>query len=132
MSAETVSRCPGCGVVFSARDIEGMSRCPVCSLPFAARPSRPARPSAAGPLRGVHTAQAFVDPSTGHVVRFERAWLWALLFGPLYFAWRGAWFHAFMGIFAVVLTAGLAWLVYPFFAARLLRRHYLRQGFDPV
>ncbi|HCR13018.1 hypothetical protein [Solidesulfovibrio sp.] len=129
MTAETVFRCPACGVVFNAADLEGKVHCPVCDLPFGANHSHE---HARGPLRGIFTAQAFVDPASGRVVRFEYAWLWTLLFGPLYFAWRGAWLHAAICLAAAVATVGLSWLVYPFLAARLLRRHYLCRGFDPV
>ena len=129
MTAETVFCCPACGVAFNAADLEGKAFCPVCGLPFGANHSHE---HARGPLRGIFTARAFVDPATGRVIRFGYAWLWTLLFGPLYFAWRGAWFHAAICLAAAVATLGLSWLVYPFLAARLLRRHYLCRGYDPV
>ncbi|WP_428569018.1 MAG: hypothetical protein ACP59X_10410 [Solidesulfovibrio sp. DCME] len=129
MPAEDIQRCPGCGIEFKASDIVGRQACPVCDRPFVAA-FNPVR--ANGPLQGIFTASAFQEPETGRLVRINLAWLWTLLFGCFYFAAKGARGLAWASFFATVFTAGLAWFIYPFFAARLLRRHYLLAGWLPV
>jgi len=59
-------------------------------------------------------------------------WLWTLIFGGFYFAYRKAWLHS-LGWFVVVpLTLFVAWLVYPFFADRLLTATYKSRGWERV
>jgi hypothetical protein len=48
--------------------------------------------------------------------------LWCLLFGPFYFAAKGAWIHAVIALLAALVTMGLSWLVYPFFAKGIVNR----------
>lgn len=36
--------------------------------------------------------------------------------------------HAVAALLAALVTGGLFWIVYPFFAARIMRTHYLRKG----
>lgn len=130
MQAETTIHCPYCGVDFNEQDFVAFTRCPVCSHPL--EHGRSVNSSYRGPIKGFFTAQDFVDPVTGRTERIAWAWLWTLLFGPAYFAYKGAWFHAVASFVALLLTLGLSWLVYPFLAARLLRKHYLHQGWDPL
>ncbi|MEA4856187.1 MAG: hypothetical protein AAGU21_18000 [Solidesulfovibrio sp.] len=129
MQAERTTRCPGCGIEFNVSDIAGLPACPVCERPFVAA-FAPIR--ANGLVQGLFTANAFLQPETGRLERIDHAWLWTLLFGCFYFATKGARGQAWVSFFATLFTAGLAWLVYPFFAARLLRRHYVRAGWEPV
>lgn len=133
MPADAVIRCPHCGVEFKEQDVAGLRLCPVCEtpLPHAGAQSVPA-PARRGPIRGLFTAVTFVDPQTSRTERIALAWLWTLLFGPVYFAYKGAWFHAVASLVAAVVTLGLSWIIYPLFAAHLLRNHYLRQGLDPL
>lgn len=130
MQAEIIVHCPYCGVDFNEQDLVEYTRCPVCGNPL--EHGRHVVSSSRGPIKGFFTAQDFVDPLTGRRTRIAHAWLWALLFGPAYFAVKGAWFHAVASCVAAVLTLGLSWLIYPFLAARLLRKHYLRLGWDPL
>lgn len=51
-----------------------------------------------------------------------------LLFGPLYLAAKGVWGHAALMVVIVIMTGGLAWLVYPFIGRRLIMDHYRKQG----
>jgi len=52
--------------------------------------------------------------------------------GCLYFAAKGVWTHAVAGLFLALLTGGISRLVYPFFATRIMRTHYLRKGWRPA
>jgi hypothetical protein len=56
------------------------------------------------------------------------SWLWCLLFGPLFFLMKGCYRHAILSIIAVPLTGGLSLLIYPWFAAGIVNRTYLRDG----
>ena len=61
----------------------------------------------------------FENPSNGYRESVSGlTWLWALLFGVFYFAYKGIWRHVFIGLIIGVLTAGFAWLIYPFFCER--------------
>ena len=70
----------------------------------------------------------FQRPGNGHIETIKNAWLWTLLFGVFYFAFRGIWTHAVVGFGLALLTGGFSWLLYPFFAERIVRAHYLHQG----
>lgn len=59
------------------------------------------------------------------------SWLWVILFGPLYWIVRGVWTHALASFILAVCTAGLSWLVYPFFTYSILRHHYNKMGWVP-
>lgn len=74
----------------------------------------------------------FKNPANNYVEELTAPWLWTLLFGPLYFASRGVWSHALISLVLALLTAGVSWLIYPFFASVLVQRHYLRSGWVPV
>lgn len=49
--------------------------------------------------------------------------LWCLLFGVFYFAYKGVWGHFWLGLFLGAVTFGISWLIYPFFAKGILRNH---------
>ena len=59
-------------------------------------------------------------------------WLWALLFGGIYFAVKGIWTHAIVGIVLAVPTFGLSWVIYAFFAKNIVRASYLKKGWVEV
>ncbi|MBF0418219.1 MAG: hypothetical protein HQL86_08225 [Magnetococcales bacterium] len=59
-------------------------------------------------------------------------WLWVFLFGMFYFVVKGVWRHVFISLVLTMVTFGLAWLVYPFFAKGIMRKHYLRMGWVEV
>jgi len=78
-------------------------------------------------------SEKFRNPQNDHIEDISSlAWLWTLLFGALYLAVKGVWSHFVVGIFLAILTMGLSWLIYPFFAKRILRHHYLKQGYQIV
>lgn len=74
----------------------------------------------------------FENPSNGYRESIEGAWLWTLLFGCFYFAYRKVWSHALISAVLAVMTLGISWLVYPFFARNILTKYYLREGWHPV
>lgn len=74
------------------------------------------------------TAICFRNPANNHVEKFDRPWLWTLLFGAFYFLSKGIWTHFLLYLLLVPLTFGLAWFVYPFFAASIVESHCLRKG----
>jgi hypothetical protein len=74
----------------------------------------------------------FENPANGHRETANFAFLWCLLFGCFYFAVKGAWGHAAVAFVLACLTFSLSWLIYPFFAKRIVRTTYLRKGWRPV
>lgn len=77
-------------------------------------------------------ANIYKHPTSGRVEHVgEHPWLWVLLFGFFYFAYKGAWAHAVLGIFLAAITFGFSWLLYPFFARSIMKAHYERAGWVP-
>jgi hypothetical protein len=74
----------------------------------------------------------FTNPLNEHVVTVRAPWLWTLLFGPLYMAFHEAWGQALVSFVVACVTVGLSWVIYPFFARRIVRNAYLRKGWRPV
>jgi len=75
----------------------------------------------------------FKNPSNGYIEEVSRdAWLWVLLFGCVYFAIKGVWTHAIAGFLLAICTCGTSWLIYPLFAADIMKRHYLRKGWVQI
>jgi len=74
----------------------------------------------------------FKNPLNDYTVSVEYPWLWCLLFGFLYFAKHGAWAHALISFVLACLTMGGSWLLYPFFAAGIVRDAYLRRGWKEI
>jgi len=75
----------------------------------------------------------FKNPSNNYTEEISSfAWLWVLIFGGFYFLFKGAIRHFFLYLFFSLLTVGLAWLIYPFFARDIIRNHYRRQGWIEV
>jgi hypothetical protein len=73
-------------------------------------------------------SDSFRNPTNNYVENISLAWLWCLLFGSFYFAFKGVWMHAILSGFLAIVTSGLSWLLYPIFARRILTKHYLRGG----
>lgn len=75
----------------------------------------------------------FENPTNGYRENVSSlTWLWALIFGAFFFAYKGIWRHFVIGIIAGILTAGISWFIYPFFAKRIVTNNYLRQGWRSV
>lgn len=117
---DIIARCPGCRVEFRAADLAGKDACPVCGSNL--RPGQGPSPANSA------TATVFRNPANGHTEDIGGCWAWVLLLGCIYFAAKGVWTHAVAALLAAIVTGGLSWLVYPFFAARIMRTHYLRKG----
>ena len=60
----------------------------------------------------------------------ELSWLWSLIFGAFFFAFKGAWKHFIIGIIAAIVTVGISWLIYPFFARQIIINSYLERGWS--
>ena len=54
---------------------------------------------------------------------------WCLLFGPLYFLVKGSLKHFLLSILLAIITLGICWLIYPFFAPGIIRNMYLEKGY---
>jgi hypothetical protein len=76
----------------------------------------------------------FKNPSNGYVEQATGKFsvLWAIVFGPLYFARKRMWFHTMMSAAVTLATVGLGLLVYGFFAPDLVKKDYLRRGWIEV
>ena len=74
----------------------------------------------------------FKNPQNDYIEKSSVPWLWTLLFGGFYYAVKGIWTHFVVGLLLGLFTAGLSWLVYPFFANGIVRRFYLKKGWTEV
>ena len=75
-------------------------------------------------------ALKFYNPANNAEEEISKAWVWCLLFGPFYFAYKGVWPHAILSLFIAVVTGGISWLVYPFFTQRVMEKYYLHNGWQ--
>ena len=54
----------------------------------------------------------FQNPTNGHIEEFgEATWLWVLVGGPFYLAYKQIWLHAVIAAVLSLFTAGLSWLL---------------------
>lgn len=74
----------------------------------------------------------FQHPETGTIETNSAPWLWSLLFGAFYYAYKGTWGHAGLYMLAALCSGMLSHLVYPFFAARIIRSAYLNAGWIEI
>lgn len=75
----------------------------------------------------------FRNLATGQVVTIsDHANAIVLLIGPIFFLYNKIWFHAFVSAILVLITGGLAWIVYPFIVKRLIRGYYDKRGWIEV
>lgn len=137
--------CPDCGRQVSDRALA----CPQCGRP-ASRAPAPATPRRAGPpknsavaaqvhregvgspRRVVQSTLVFQHPTNNYVEESTSPGLWAFLFGFLYFASKGIWSHAVVGLIFAIPTFGLSWLIYAMFAREIVRKHYLSKGWTDM
>ena len=108
--------------------------CPHCGAPVVRERTRGAafvvneRSTQADPA----TALIFRHPKTKQIVNITQVPSWVLLFGFFYFAVKGIWTHAVASALLAIVTAGISWLVYPFFAKQIVRNHLLITGWEAV
>ena len=76
----------------------------------------------------------FRNSTNGHIEEYgEATWLWILVFGPIYLAYKQMWLQAAIAAAAAMVTAGLSWVfLYPFIAKRVIRAHYAKLGWTEV
>jgi len=73
-------------------------------------------------------ATTLVNSANNYEVTVSLAGLWCFLFGCFYFAYKGVWGQAFLSGIIAVCTFGLSWLIYPFFAEKIIVDHYQKNG----
>lgn len=74
-------------------------------------------------------AELLVDPKTGIREQTYVGFSWpCLLFGVFWFLYKRVWGWAVISFLASVVTSGIAWFVFPFFANGLHRSHLRRAG----
>ena len=74
----------------------------------------------------------FKNPSNDHIEKISSPGLWTFLFGSFYFAFKGVWSHALISFILALVTVGISWLIYPFFASSIMRKHYLNKGWSEI
>lgn len=74
----------------------------------------------------------FRNPSNNYEDDVGAAGLWCFLFGFVYFAVKGVWTHAVASLILAIMTGGISWLLYPFFAKQVVEKNYLRKGWIKV
>lgn len=74
------------------------------------------------------------NPANGYTLTFNRwvEFVTCLVFGPIYFAYRGLWAHAFLSLILAFATSGISWLIYPFFVEKINEAHYMKRGWVMV
>jgi hypothetical protein len=72
----------------------------------------------------------FRNPANGYVEELADPGLWSFLFGAFYFASKGVWTHAVIGLVLAMPTFGLSCLIYCFFATGIMRKYYLSKGWS--
>lgn len=79
-------------------------------------------------LKKLSSSCRFRNPANGYEEDLKYAWLWCLLFGPFYFILKGSWAHALIFTVIAIATFLISWLIYPFFAEKIVKKIYLRRG----
>lgn len=74
----------------------------------------------------------FKNTQNGYIEETSLTFLWVLLFGVFYFLYKKIWNHFFISLGLAIITAGVSWLIYPFFGKRIVRQYYLRNGLVEV
>lgn len=111
--------CKECGNQIS----DAAQACPQCGAPASLSLTHTEDPKA---------ANIFRNPLTRESLDISKAWLWCLLFGVFYFLYRRAWTHAAISAVGALFTAGLSWIIYPFFARAVMRSQLTAKGWTAV
>ena len=74
----------------------------------------------------------FKNTKNGYIERSRYPWLWCLLFGPLYLLHKGAVAWTLIYLIAAAATFSLSIYIFPFFAHKIVRNAYLKQGWVEV
>jgi len=70
----------------------------------------------------------FKNLQNNYIEESSIPFLWTLLFGFLYFAYKRVWSHCLISFILAWLTVGFSWLIYPFFAKAIVRKSFLGTG----
>jgi len=73
-------------------------------------------------------ATTLINPTNNYEVSVSLAGLWCFLFGSIYLAYKGVWGQAFLSFILACFTCGISWLIYPFFAEKIIVDHYQKNG----
>jgi len=74
----------------------------------------------------------FQNKNNGYIEETSLTFLWVLLFGVFYFLYKKIWNHALISFGLAIITAGVSWLIYPFFGKEIVRKNFLRNGWIEV
>jgi|GEM_PF-333497 len=76
----------------------------------------------------------FQNPANGHIEEFgEATWLWVLVGGPIYFAYKQMWLQAVLSAVLAPITGFMSWvLLYPLAIKWVLRTHYAKLGWKEI
>jgi hypothetical protein len=75
----------------------------------------------------------FKNPTSNYTEEVdENAWLWVLLFGCFYFAFKEVWVHFIISALLAMMTCGLSWIIYPIFARDIMISYYRKRGWLEV
>lgn len=74
----------------------------------------------------------FQNTNNDYIETISAPFLWCLLFGIFYFLAKGVWGHAIISLILAMCTAGISWLIYPFFAKGIIRKKYLQNGWIEI
>ncbi|WP_053951474.1 DUF2628 domain-containing protein [Candidatus Thioglobus autotrophicus] len=74
----------------------------------------------------------FQNKDNGYIEETSLTFLWVLFFGVFYFLYKKIWNHALISLGLAIITAGISWLIYPFFGKEIVRKHFLRNGWVEV
>jgi hypothetical protein len=76
------------------------------------------------------SAGVLVHPVNGHKVEIYRGFSWPCLFlGFFWYGFKGMWGWAVIGLVAALMTWGIAWLFFPFFANEQHITYLKKQGY---
>lgn len=70
----------------------------------------------------------FTNPQNNYTETASLPWLWALLFGPLYFAYKRCYGHAIISFVLATVSFGFTLIIYAFFAGHIVRNNYRSRG----
>lgn len=76
----------------------------------------------------------FRNPANNYILSGSGSlsWLWCLLFGPLYFLFKGNIVHALLSLVLAIATSGVSIFLYPFFVYQINDDYFLRKGWIPI
>ncbi|RYH46023.1 MAG: hypothetical protein EON54_16600 [Alcaligenaceae bacterium] len=76
----------------------------------------------------------FQNPANGHIEEFgEATWLWVLVGGPIYFAYKQMWLQAALSAVLAPITGFMSWvLLYPLAIKWILRTQYAKLGWKEI